>query len=88
MTDKEIYLLALAALQVADAYTTIKVINAGGRELNPVIKKLMGIFGMLPALVIKGAVVVAVAWLLEPLYVAAIAAVYTVVVVRNWRLMK
>ena len=55
-------LISLAALQVADALSTIKVIELGGRELNPIVRWLIEVFGMVPALVIKGVVVMLAAW--------------------------
>jgi len=40
-----ILLAALVLLQVADVKTTNDVISRGGRELNPVVKAFMKIFG-------------------------------------------
>lgn len=42
-------------LQVVDIFTSTKIISNGGRELNPVIKKLSARFGTLKALVIAKA---------------------------------
>jgi hypothetical protein len=45
--------ILLSLLQVADAATTYKILNKGGRELNPVMDKLFKRFGMLNVLVFK-----------------------------------
>jgi hypothetical protein len=45
--------ILLSLLQVADAVTTYKILNNGGRELNPVMDWLFKRFGMLNVLVIK-----------------------------------
>lgn len=45
--------ILLSLLQVADAATTYKIINKGGRELNPVMNWLFKRFGMLNVLAVK-----------------------------------
>jgi hypothetical protein len=45
--------ILLSLLQVADAATTYKILNNGGRELNPVMNWLFKRFGMLNVLVVK-----------------------------------
>lgn len=45
--------ILLSLLQVADAATTYKIINRGGRELNPVMNWLFKRFGMLNVLAVK-----------------------------------
>lgn len=42
--------LLLFALQIADAWTTIVILRRGGRELNPLLCRLMDRIGPLPAL--------------------------------------
>lgn len=45
--------ILLSLLQVVDAATTYKILNNGGKELNPVMDKLFKRFGMLNVLSIK-----------------------------------
>jgi hypothetical protein len=45
--------ILLSLLQVADAATTYKILNNGGRELNPVMDWLFKRFGMLNVLAVK-----------------------------------
>ena len=48
-----------AVLQVLDIITTIKAIDGGAVEANPIIKALMDKIGMVPALLVSKAVIVA-----------------------------
>ena len=43
-------LALLAVLRVADIYTTRRILLAGGKEMNPAVRWLIGRFGMMPAL--------------------------------------
>jgi len=54
-------LALLAALQVADVWTTRRILLAGGKEMNPVVRWLIGRFGLLPALLMSKAAVLALA---------------------------
>ena len=45
--------ILLSLLQVADAATTYRILNKGGRELNPVMDWLFKRFGMLNVLAVK-----------------------------------
>lgn len=38
-------LLVFAALSALDAWLTLKILKAGGRELNPIVRKAMDRFG-------------------------------------------
>jgi hypothetical protein len=51
-------LILFALLQVADIYTTHRILSQGGRELNPVMAWLFEKFGHLPALVVVKGIVV------------------------------
>jgi len=51
----------LAALQAADIYTTRRILLAGGKEMNPAVRWLIGRFGILPALLMSKAAVLALA---------------------------
>ena len=51
----------LAALQVADIYTTRRILLAGGKEMNPTVRWLIGRFGIMPALLMSKAAVLALA---------------------------
>lgn len=54
-----IFFIIIFALQCVDVYTTHKTLDQGGIEKNPVIKKLMQIMGVLPALVVSKVAVLA-----------------------------
>ena len=43
-------LFLLIALQVADAFLTVKILKDGGQELNPVMRWVMGKLGVVNAL--------------------------------------
>jgi hypothetical protein len=64
------------------------VLVAGGRELNPIVRALIDRLGVLPGLLLAKAAVAVIAgvFILEqPLALLLIAALYTWVVVHNWR---
>lgn len=46
------FFVILVALQLADIYTTLRAIKLGGREANPVIKRLMDAIGVKEALLL------------------------------------
>jgi len=70
----EILLILFIALQIADCVTTVKILSAGGTEVNPIMAKLFGLVGVVPGLIImKGIIIVAMyiaslyqPWLLIP----------------------
>lgn len=84
----------LIVLQVGDIYTTHRVLSQGGRELNPLLAELFGIYGHKPVLLVwKGAVVWVLVWAVQrnempDWLLAVLAALYTFVVWRNWRQIK
>lgn len=43
-------LFLLTALQVADAFLTVKILKGGGQELNPVMRWVMGKLGVVGAM--------------------------------------
>lgn len=63
--------IILTLLQLADAYTTHRVLSNGGRELNPVLNRLFQAIGHLPALALTKAAFIAVIWLALPYLQAA-----------------
>jgi len=78
----------VVALQAADAYLTWRIIQGGGRELNPVVRFLITKAGTAPGLAIDKVFVVVMAglFLLElPLVLLAIAVLYAWVVWHNWK---
>ena len=79
-------LLALfCLLQAADVYTTIKVLEQGGRELNPVLAKLFAKFDPLAVMVgIKLAGVWALWYVNSWMLTLAACVVYAYVVNRNY----
>jgi hypothetical protein len=56
---KEAVLILIILLQVADIYTTLRVLSQGGREMNGLVKRLMDRIGVCPALFASKAVVIA-----------------------------
>jgi hypothetical protein len=52
--------ILFAALQVIDAYLTVRILSQGGRELNPMIAWFMSKLGVIPALVVLKGVGIAV----------------------------
>lgn len=84
-------LIALALLQALDAWTTWRILGAGGRELNPAMRWAMGAIGVVPALLGKASAVVAIGWyflLDRPLLLGAVVLFYAAVVVFNFRSIK
>lgn len=84
------------ALQIADIATTIRALDHGARELNPVVRWFMAHLGTLPGLMVVkgagGAVIIAgvlVARSYAPIFaliaLVAICGAYGLVVWRNWR---
>lgn len=58
-------LFLLIALQVADAFLTVKILKDGGQELNPVMRLVMsklGVVGAMAALKTVLVILVAAAW--------------------------
>ena len=88
----EVLLALIIILQLLDAWTTFRVLEQGGREMNPLLAWAMSGIGVTLALVIaKGTAIAAfiIAYLLAPATVfmvmaAGIAVVYAWVVWHNW----
>lgn len=78
---------ALVGLNLLDVYTTLKVLSQGGREINPVMAKLMHALGAVPALALTKAVVLGlVYWQLEAIpfwLLALLVGLYAAVVAHN-----
>lgn len=55
--------ILLLALQLADAYLTWRLLRAGGRELNPLVRFLIDRIGLVPGLVLAKATVTVLTWL-------------------------
>lgn len=56
-------LIVLAVLQALDGFTTRRILDQGGRELNPVMRAGFAVIGFWPTIAIKGAAMVALgAW--------------------------
>lgn len=58
--------IAFVALQIADAVTTWAILEAGGKELNPIVRWMMAKMGVHLGLVVKTIVAVGVIGLLLP----------------------
>ena len=82
-------LIALAVLQALDGFTTRRILDQGGRELNPVMRAGFETIGFWPTIAIKGAAMVALgAWGANYAGLSApglLVAIYVAVVVWNWR---
>ena len=82
-------LIALAVLQALDGFTTRRILDQGGRELNPVMRAGFAAIGFWPTIAIKGAAMVALgAWGANYAGLSApglLVAIYVAVVVWNWR---
>lgn len=82
-------LIVLAVLQALDGFTTRRILDQGGRELNPVMRAGFAAIGFWPTVAIKGAAMVAMgAWGASHAGAAApslLVVLYCAVVVWNWR---
>ena len=80
-------LIALGILQLADVWTTFRFLERGGVEKNPVIAKLMGMFGqwgwVVVKLIVAGGAGYALWWSDMPELLWAVNALYAFVVWRN-----
>lgn len=57
------FLFALiVALNLADVYTTYRVLSRGGTEKNPLMAKVFSLVGFLPGLLLVKAVILAALW--------------------------
>jgi hypothetical protein len=83
--------ILIVALQAADAYLTCRILGAGGRELNPVMRFLMDRIGVMAGLIVaKVSLSIAIGLYLgdQPPLLILIAVVYGCVVVSNWNQMR
>ena len=84
-------ILAVAALQIGDWWTTSTILAQGGVEKNPLIRGLIALVGVNPAFLIKGVLVVGVSGYLGQTTLTApllMCAVYVVIVGWNLTQMK
>jgi hypothetical protein len=84
-------LIAIILLQIADLWTTWKVLNEGGNEKNPAMAFLMNWIGVLPALILTKALAITLCvliYLVQPYVLIPLIIFYGVVVVRNFKQMK
>lgn len=80
--------IALAALQLMDWHSTRTILNAGGKELNPIARAGIALLGLDEYLIIKTAVVTIAGYEIGTVYpwmLAALVVWYAVVVGFNWR---
>lgn len=84
--------IALVALNIADAYTTLRILKLGGRERNPVMAWAFRHLGPLPALLAFKAAVLALVWFNLPIFplwaMAGMNAFYVYVVHNNLRVLR
>ena len=82
-------LIVLAMLQALDGFTTRRILDQGGRELNPVMRAGFAAIGFWATVAIKGAAMVALgAWGASHAGAAApglLVALYAAVIFWNWR---
>lgn len=86
-------LIVLALLQLGDILTTLRFLKAGVPEANPVLRQLFEAVGPIPALLfIKGVFLyLAFVTMGEPYWnygVIGFIAVYSLVVIHNWKAVK
>jgi hypothetical protein len=91
-------LTILIILQIADIYTTKRIIaDKGGKELNPIMKDIINKFGLLPGLIgIKTIVMIFIATvffaapntIIIPILLFAIILIYVYVVYKNFKVLK
>ena len=84
--------LLFIGLQLIDYELTSGILKRGGRELNPMLRWLMGRIGTRPALLAAQLLAVALGWLLayhgEALALVALCVIYTGVCAWNWRVLR
>ena len=88
MTTLYLLTIALATLQLGDWFTTKSVLAKGGKELNPVAKKLMDTMTIDGFLAVKSFTVTALGYYAGSQHIEAIAilvVVYCVVVGHNFK---
>ena len=81
-------LIILALLQVCDVLSTIRVLEAGGYERNPVVAKLMDWFGRfwwVPKILLAAAAAALIWWAGAVPLLWLLNAVYAAVVINNLR---
>ena len=84
-------ILLFTILQLADIYTTHRILSNGGSELNPVLAQLFKVFGHLPVLVLmkSGLVWLAYEYVAPYIYgdyvLGLMCAFYVWVVWHNWK---
>lgn len=84
-------LALLLLLQVLDGYTTVTGIKLGGGEGNAILAKLISKLGLVPTLVIKGALVMAVGYkagMQGAIWLQMIIAIYVLVVIWNYKVIR
>lgn len=81
----------LVALNIIDVILTIRILDRGGREINPVMAALMRAFGVKPALIAFKLAILAVVYIFLPgvdyasRVLAGLCILYALVVWNNWR---
>jgi hypothetical protein len=82
----ELWLMALTVLQIGDVLTTERILNNGGKELNPVMAFLFKKFGMGKTLIAKAILVFCVGVMfleLMPILLVPVTLLYVGVVAWN-----
>ncbi len=83
-----IWFYILCALQVADIYTTQRILKNGGREINPVMAKLFDKFGVMPSLIVTKSLLLAAVFYADILAIQVLCAIYSCVIIFNLRSLK
>jgi hypothetical protein len=82
-------LAIFALLQVADVYTTMRILDKGGKELNPILNKLFAKYEPLPTLASIKALAIGLMALADTFWLTvAFCVVYAAVVANNVRVLK
>lgn len=84
-----LFLILFILLQIADTWTTLRALELGHREVNPLLNWLFRRFDALPVLVVAKLIGVWVLWYLDAyLITMACCVVYLWVMVSNWRVIR
>jgi uncharacterized protein YacL len=92
-----IFFVIFVLIQVFDVYSTVQILKQGGRELNPIMRKLMARFGVILALIISKVIVVGllcvVVWVWSEfvfvlIMLTVLISIYTFFMYRNYKAMR
>lgn len=84
-----VFLIIFILLQIADIWTTLRALELGAREMNPLLNWLFQRFDALPVMVIVKLIGLWVLWYVDAyLLTMACCVVYLWVVLNNWKVIR